>query len=96
MPYIKPEDRKKYDELIDTIVRKLTEENLFDERKPLYSVGEINYVISTVCNRILNLQRGYQTANDLIGVLECIKLELYRRPVSDYENEKIKENGDIS
>jgi hypothetical protein len=33
--------------------------------------------------------------NDVIGALECCKLELYRRMVAPYENTKIKENGDV-
>jgi hypothetical protein len=31
----------------------------------------------------------------LIGMLECAKLELYRRSVANYEDEKILENGDV-
>jgi hypothetical protein len=33
--------------------------------------------------------------NDAIGALEGAKLELYRRYVSAYEDDKIKENGDV-
>ena len=33
--------------------------------------------------------------NAAIGVLECAKLELYRRVVAMYEDGKIKENGDV-
>lgn len=28
------------------------------------------------------------------GALECTKLELYRRRVADYEDQKIADNGD--
>ena len=31
----------------------------------------------------------------LIGVLECAKLELYRRVAAPYEDDKIDENGDV-
>jgi hypothetical protein len=38
---------------------------------------------------------SYQNINELIGVLECAKLELYRRVASPYEDEKIQSNGDV-
>ncbi len=37
----------------------------------------------------------YSKINSLIGVLECAKLELYRRVAAPYENDKIDENGDV-
>jgi len=37
----------------------------------------------------------YDDYNTLIGVLENIKLELYRRKIIPYEDIKIKENGDV-
>ena len=33
--------------------------------------------------------------NEAIGVLECAKLELYQRVIADYENEKMRVNGDV-
>jgi len=43
------------------------------------------------------LRKGvkYATLNTVIGVLECAKLELYRRVVADYEDQKCEENGDV-
>jgi hypothetical protein len=38
---------------------------------------------------------NYALLNELIGVLECAKLELYRRVASPYEDEKIQSNGDV-
>ena len=38
---------------------------------------------------------SYRNINELIGVLECAKLELYRRVASPYEDEKIQSNGDV-
>ena len=37
----------------------------------------------------------YQTFNDVTGALENAKLEIYRRMVAPYEDEKIVENGDV-
>ena len=32
----------------------------------------------------------------LVGVLDCVKMELYRRAAVAYEEQKMKENGDVS
>jgi hypothetical protein len=37
----------------------------------------------------------YFHLNKAIGVLECIKLEFYRRVAAPYEDLKIKEAGDV-
>ena len=38
----------------------------------------------------------YATLNEVIGVLECAKLELYRMVAAPYEDEKRIMNGNIS
>ena len=38
---------------------------------------------------------GYHHYNQLIGVLECAKLELYRRLIAPYEDVKIIDDGDV-
>lgn len=40
-------------------------------------------------------RRDYQHYNEVIGVLECAKLEMYRRCVAGYEDMKINVNGDV-
>jgi hypothetical protein len=44
------------------------------------------------CTKILFFA---QTHHNVVGVLECCKLELYRRLVSKYEDIKILLNGDV-
>jgi hypothetical protein len=39
--------------------------------------------------------RNYANINEVIGVLECAKLEIYRRVAAPYEDEKIDQNGDV-
>lgn len=79
MPYIK--DRSKYPNI---------------STPQCDNVGELNYVFSKIIDTYLN-EKGlkYQNINDVIGALECCKLELYRRIAAPYEDEKIKENGDV-
>jgi len=61
------------------------------------TVGDLNYLLTKVCHAFLDKQihRNYQSYNDVIGALECCKLEFYRHVVAPYEEEKIKENGDV-
>jgi hypothetical protein len=61
-----------------------------------YTAGQLNYVITLAVKRYLAEQGyDYRAYNEVVGVLECAKLELYRRSVAPYEDEKIKENGDV-
>lgn len=84
MPYIKQEDRDK----------------IADELNSLLSVslssGELNFVITELCNAYLRHHKpNYSTMNNIIGVLECAKQEYYRRICAPYEDQKSKENGDV-
>ena len=62
-----------------------------------HTPGELNYCITRLCLEFLNRERsrGYGCYNEIMGVLSCVQQEFYRRVVSPYENEKIKENGDV-
>lgn len=60
------------------------------------TVGELNYVITTECLTFLKgTKKSYADYNAIIGVLECAKLEMYRRAVAVYEDKKIVTNGDV-
>jgi hypothetical protein len=83
MPYIKEDRRPQFESAIADILTKVE------------SVGDLNYVLSSIIWAIFDSDRNYKTANGLIGVLECAKVEFYRRQVSVLENEKQMENGDI-
>lgn len=79
MPYIKKDRRKA---LEDTDI--------------VETDGELNYIITTIVQAYLKRKGlNYSNINTCIGVLECAKLELYRRIASPYEDTKIKENGDV-
>jgi hypothetical protein len=87
MPYIKSEKRGKYDialrELVD-ILKSLPPEEVD---------GELNYAVTKILKGVYPLR--YYHINKAIGVLECIKLEFYRRVSAPYEDAKIKESGDV-
>lgn len=59
------------------------------------TAGELNFLITTFCDAFLGANARYSDYNTVIGVLECAKLELYRRRVAKYEDLKCAENGDV-
>ncbi len=65
------------------------------------NAGELNYAVTRLVDAYL-LGRGreagrvrYAHLNEVMGVLECAKLELYRRVAAPYEDEKQAESGDV-
>jgi len=60
------------------------------------TAGELNYCITRLCDRYLSESKHkYTDYNEIIGVLECAKLEFYRRLIVPYEDQKKEENGDV-
>ena len=61
--------------------------------------GELNYAITQLLIQYIeHKNRGipaYTLINDILGALEGAKLEFYRRVAAPYEDQKIKENGDV-
>ena len=58
--------------------------------------GELNYVITKLLDEFLRGEGfNYTNINAAIGVLECAKLELYRRLAAPYEEIKKAQNGDV-
>ena len=61
------------------------------------TVGELNYTITKICHEyIYKKGLSYTTINEVIGVLECAKLEAYRTIASSLEDKKRTENGPVS
>ena len=86
MPYIKNEIRSMLASTTAAI-----------EQNPPVTVGDLNYILTKTCLAFLkkNVIVNYQSYNDVIGALECCKLEMYRRAVVPYETKKIEESGDV-
>jgi len=88
MPYIKKERR---DELI-----KYYPEGMSINTRNIVGPGELNFAItSLILDVIMSNQLSYKDINDVMGALECAKLEFYRRVAAPYENKKKEENGDV-
>ena len=83
MPYIPQDTRKIFDEHIKHIATNI--------QHP----GELNYVFSKIIKTMLDDGMDYQGLNEVIGVLECAKLELYRKIGSHYEDKAEQKNGSL-
>ena len=84
MPYI---NQNRRDEL-DPLMKELAE--------TIGTPGEMNYTMTRLIHKyIQDYGESYDAYNSMVGVLECCKLELYRRKVVIYENQKIEQNGDV-
>ncbi len=86
MPYIKQSERDTLKPLVDLI-----------SQSGITSEGNLNYIITALCNKYLhdNKPFGYKSVNAVVGVLDCAKMEFYRRVAAKYEDTKIIENGDV-
>jgi len=60
-----------------------------------HSSGQLNDTISKRLLAYLGDSPNDSSFNETIGVLECVKQELYRRMIVPYENKKVVENEDI-
>ena len=93
MPYIPQDRRDKLDCHLPSVAWEID----------IDAVGELNYAITRLVDEFLDDGKrttpadgpGYAAYNAAIGVLECAKLELYRRLVAPYEDTKRLENGDV-
>jgi hypothetical protein len=85
MPYIAKKNRLKFEEPLHELV-----ENIETD-------GDLNYCVSMLMHQILR-KRGiqYQNMNNIMGAIDCAKMEFYRTVASPYEDMKKNENGNIS
>ena len=106
MPYITENDRDNIDLSLggwvadldvcgDATLKDLFEDLFACDEPP--KPGELNYIITTLVHCYIRRKHlCYTTLNEVIGVLECAKLELYRVIAARYEDGKQMENGPIS
>ncbi len=88
MPYIEQATRDQIDPELDALARTLEQ----------YGVGELNYAISVLCDRfaVRNGSFRYEdSVNDVVGTLECVKLEFYHQAAENYEALKKLLNGPV-
>lgn len=84
MPYIDPSKRAKFDTILNDI------DSMIDNTNP----GELNYIVTKIIDNYVN-EENYEKYNEILGTLEAVKQEFYRRQIAKYEDTKIDDNGDI-
>ncbi len=87
MPYIKQRDRESLDDIIATLVKRISDEGMTQVD------GRLNYTMTKLVDGLYS--PSYFNFNRAIGVLSCVKQEFYRRIIAPYEDVKIEENGDV-
>ena len=94
MPYIKQELREELSEELNALKRKLFNLNGFNSDG---RAGILNYVITDLLDTCYGplSDAKYKDYNEAIGMLECCKLEFYRKAAAPYEDIKEKQNGKV-
>jgi len=91
VPYIKQDHRKIIDEYIDELVDQAGKIDGFESGK----AGIFNYIVTRLGIAFVGENVRYAKLNEIIGAMECAKLEFYRKLAAPYEDEKIADNGDV-
>jgi hypothetical protein len=98
VPYIKPQQREKLASSIENLAKAV--EEVVSTQEEANVAGLLNYTITEFLIEVLEKdfieKVNYHRHNEIIGMLESCKLEWYRRNVAPYEDEKIKQNGDVT
>ena len=84
MPYIKNENNKR--DYMDKIVELMAEVGVKVD-------GDLNYILYAFCKRYV--KPSYNNFKNYCGELRQCATEIERRLLANYENKKIKENGDV-
>lgn len=97
MPYIKSDKREEVNLQVNTLIDAVVKASAGDVHA---LPGILNYcitvLISTAYKHVTRKAKlSYADHNSAIGMLECAKMEFYRRQTAPYEDEKIIENGDV-
>jgi hypothetical protein len=99
MPYIIKAQRKTVDPAIDALaeaILKAAQGEGMAAAGPAKADGVLNYAYTRLMQKtLLAHDMTYASLERAIGVLECAKLEMYRRMVAPYENVKANQNGDV-
>lgn len=86
MPYIEETQKEVCNSLLKEVLDKVCYKT---------KTGILNYIITKILLKAIGQTPTYSRYNELVGVLECAKLELYRRAIVPYEEKKKEKNGDV-
>lgn len=80
MPYIAAEDRADLEP---------------HSAREAMTTGELNFQITCLVDGYLAGNLDYGAINDVVGAMDCAKLEAYRRLAAPYEDHKRAVNGEV-
>ena len=89
MPYITKELRAEIDPRLNVLLKEFSD-NVEDNQKD----GCANYIITRFIDHIYG-NGGYADFNRGVGTLESVKQEFWDRKIRTYEDDKIRESGDV-
>lgn len=92
MPYITKNYRQELEPLIDALAQKMKE--IHRDNPAQTRDGLMNFTVTEIIAQVFPNAR-YTDMNEIIGFLECCKLEYYRKTASPYEDKKELENGPV-
>ena len=83
MPYITKICRTELDECVETYYPFLKPD------------GRLNYFLAKLFKKLMRRKMSYRNAKEFVAELEMAKMEIYRRWIAPYEDEKKDINGDV-
>lgn len=89
MPYIKRSERAPYQRILDELAAMIPDDRM---SRP----GHMNYVVSLLIEKVYGKNLRYADHNEVMGFLNGVLQEFYRRKTAPYEDEKISEEGDLT
>ena len=97
MPYIKKELREKVNPEIIELAKKIIDVTIEADDQNRLLPGIMNYSISQLIEYVYPVNDcGYKEFNEVIGFIESLKMEYYRKMASPYEDIKERKNGPIN
>lgn len=87
MPYIRQKNREYYENTLSELIKLLGMKG--------WQAGEVTYVVYCIVLNWFSASPGYRTICAIRGMLSGVLSEFDRKEAFPYEDEKIKENGDI-
>lgn len=82
MPYIKQERRQEVDPIVELM-----------QKSEVKADGDLNYILYKYCKN--HVKPSYNNYKNYIGELRQCAVEIERRILASYEDEKILENKDV-
>ena len=92
MPYITQNYREELIPMIDALAQKIA--SIHKANPTQTRDGLMNYTVSEIIAQVFPDAR-YTDMNEIIGFLECCKLEYYRKKAGPYEDLKESQNGPV-